>query len=591
MNRCGAFVVAFAAVTLAAAGRPAAADPPCTALGGACPTPSSGPDVVVGELVGISRWGTIDGISAYSIGTTSCNIGDWVLSWDADTPLHPVIAQNMYRLKDGRFEQIGMSWLKHGFAALTGNLCCTCINPNNSQFLGVGCSDPYSANLNGDQDGTGCCGGLGPRYQVNAETGAFAFPYDSLGMAGNAIYKRLQVRLDDLDPALNPGAKYYGEGHYVAPDDSDAANHHNNASYTRFVVGNFQNGSWILLFTGDTTRGCPAIYAWQEEDPDVVIEVIEDDNDPGDDHDGRFYLGHRVTDNGDGTWHYEYALYNMNSNRSAKSFTVPVDPLATISNIGFHDVDYHSGDGVSGVTTSGTDWTVTQQCGQVTWATENYSTDVNANALRWGTLYNFRFDADAPPVDVTTTINLFKPGVVPQVFTANQGPGPPVCPWDADDDDQVGISEFLEILGRWGEPECGPPDFDGDGNIGIEDFLLVLGHWGPCPTDDACGPGAGSCTTANGTAGCSDLECCGTVCAVEPLCCDVEWDASCGGLALTLCGNCGDAGAGDCCSANGTPGCDEAACCASVCEADPLCCTSQWDVICALQAETSCGCP
>jgi hypothetical protein len=33
----------------------------------------------------------------------------------------------------------------------------------------------------------------------------------------------------------------------------------------------------------------------------------------------------------------------------------------------------------------------------ITWATQTFAQNVNANALRWATLYNFRFDADAPP--------------------------------------------------------------------------------------------------------------------------------------------------------------------------------------------------
>ncbi len=49
---------------------------------------------------------------------------------------------------------------------------------------------------------------------------------------------------------------------------------------------------------------------------------------------------------------------------------------------------------------------------------------------------------------------------------------------------------------------------------------------------------------------------------------------------------------GDCCMANGTPGCYEASCCASVCAQDAYCCDVVWDDICAELAchDPWCGC-
>ncbi|MHC4066532.1 MAG: autotransporter outer membrane beta-barrel domain-containing protein, partial [Planctomycetota bacterium] len=43
----------------------------------------------------------------------------------------------------------------------------------------------------------------------------------------------------------------------------------------------------------------------------------------------------------------------------------------------------------------------------------------------------------------------------------------------------------------------------------------------------ACGPGAGDCYVPNGTPGCEDVECCETVCAIDPWCCDSAWDSFC----------------------------------------------------------------
>jgi spore coat protein A len=54
----------------------------------------------------------------------------------------------------------------------------------------------------------------------------------------------------------------------------------------------------------------------------------------------------------------------------------------------------------------------------------------------------------------------------------------PACPWDFDHDNEVGIVDFLFLLGAWGTPAG---DVDGDGDTGITDFLAVLANWGPCP--------------------------------------------------------------------------------------------------------------
>jgi len=55
------------------------------------------------------------------------------------------------------------------------------------------------------------------------------------------------------------------------------------------------------------------------------------------------------------------------------------------------------------------------------------------------------------------------------------------CVTDLDGDGEVGIVDFLVVLGSWGlcPPLC-QADVDGDGDVGILDFLLVLADWGPC---------------------------------------------------------------------------------------------------------------
>ena len=63
-----------------------------------------------------------------------------------------------------------------------------------------------------------------------------------------------------------------------------------------------------------------------------------------------------------------------------------------------------------------------------------------------------------------------------------------------------------------------------------------------------------------------------------------------GSLSISLeVASCGDPASGDCCEANQTPGCSDADCCATVCAADPTCCDLGWDQTCAELAGMSCG--
>ena len=444
--------------------------------GGGIAGDSVGPDVAVCVLPTVMRWGTLNGYTAYSVGTSSVNFGDTNLAWVDGSPNHPVIGQNLFRLKDGRFEQIGQSWLKHGFCALQQtNACDTCqAQMGCLSFLKPGCRDPYSADLNGGQ------GGLGPKSEVNASTGVFPWPYSTDGVTGNVLYKRIQVLNTDLDPALNAGALYFVEGQYVAADDAAFGNQFNNASYRRVTVGPAPN--FNLTVTGDTQVTIPALVAWQANDPAVVVAEHIVPND------GKYMLGYKVADNGNGTWHYEYALYNMNSHRSAASFAIPLPAGVNISNVGFHDVDYHSGDGEAiGIDYDDTDWSVTTDDGFIQWATQTYAENANANALRWGTVYNFRFDADVPPDanPLDSVVKLYREaeeeGDPAEFSLAVAAPSTPVvCLADLDVDGEVGPADLADLLAAWGTNPGSAPDFDASGNVGPEDLATLLAAWGDC---------------------------------------------------------------------------------------------------------------
>ena len=364
------------------------------AVGPRAVSAAPGPDVTVYRLTDIQNYGAVAGVRAYAIGTTSCNIGSEPVNW-CDNPggcgalddrQHPVIAQNLYRLKNGRFEQIGMSWLKHGFVSTNsfandcrGSANETCQSPPlGGDQLGIGCTDTYGAGLNGSRP-------LGLRSEVNPTTGFFPFP-ETFVPTTNVIDQRMQVEEVDLNPGLNAGATYWGEGQYISDNDALQGNPFNNASYAPVSVGAAPNYNLSL---GSTVRERFAIERWPLSDPTVKLVNLNYPSSPVQ----RFILARKVTTPSPGVWHWEIAIRNVNSVLAMGSLTIDFPAGATISNVGFKDIDHHSGEPYAT-----TDWTPTIDDGgtRVSWGTEAFAQNQNANALRWGTMFNFWFDVTSP---------------------------------------------------------------------------------------------------------------------------------------------------------------------------------------------------
>ncbi len=348
------------------------------------------PDVIVGDMPSVARWGSLNGVTSYSVATTSCNIGDAQLDWISSNNRHPVISQNLYRVKDGRVEQLGQSWLKHGFFALSQSLCGTC-QPTNGSSLGIGCSDPYSAGLNGSQSG------LGPKGEVNATTGFFPYPYTGLTQPRTVLDGRIRVLNSDLDPAQNTGARYFISSQYIQYQDAAAGNDDNNESFREVLV---TGGQYDLFPTGSTVRQKPAILAWQAVHSDVRIFYVDIPDD------GRVIVGIRTTELQTGGFHTEVAIENLNSHRSINSLRVNFGS-GDMSNPGFSDVDYDQ------EAYSSADWTESMNGSEVEWAAETFAANENANALRWGTTYSFWCDSDARPLGLT--LGIFRPGTPTEV--------------------------------------------------------------------------------------------------------------------------------------------------------------------------------
>lgn len=427
---------------------------------------TNGPDVVFQDLTSVAAFGPINNTRAYITDSYTCNMGDTALQWGGVTPL---MTWNAYRLHNGRFEQIGMSWAKNGTTAAATSGCGPACQGGGGSILGAGCRDFYGSGYNSGQSI------FGPRSQINAFTGAYPGASGSCAVDA-AICKRLQIREADMSATSYPNAQYFFEVVFVAPDDAAAGNAMNNASHKRVTI----SPTYVITPSGSMAIGRPAIEAWRDHGlgpgvPDSAVQLATLDV-PGE---GRFHTAYKVTDLGGGQHLYEYAVFNLNSHRSGGSFNVPIPPGVVVTNVGFHDTFYHSGEPFDN-----SDWTAVVDANGVTWSSpQTFAQNPNSNALRYGTLYNFRFEANAGPSNGTVTLGLFRPGTPASVTATMAVPmAPAACALlgDVNVDTQINgidVGRFVDCMLNGSTPggNCDCADMDDSGTIDDTDVMMFVG--------------------------------------------------------------------------------------------------------------------
>jgi hypothetical protein len=436
---------------------------------------ATGCDMTYCQLYGMYQPNRLGEICGLSVATTSWGVGDQDCMWfNIPDEEHPFIVMNVYRLKDDRFEMIGMSHIKHGFYALGSHQCggppCT-FEPGHGpgDWLGQNCTDTYSASLNAVQSG------MGPKYEVNPWTGFWQYSGSHMqGSHGhNQIEHRIQVYDADLDPLQNSGATYYGEGWYVMLDDINVMN---SIAWKPMTVSGSSGGTFSFGMSGSSVfpNIGTALDAW----PGALQSIVAEDN-PVEEFispDGRSIWASKATDLGGGIWHYEYALLNVDMDRQVGSVSIPIPTGASITNVGFHAVHHHdepfNTKDADAVPIDNAPWTSVVTSNAVTWST-------TTNPLRWSQMYNFRFDANVPRAKTDHTFGLFRPGTPSSLVASGWAPSLE-CRADFDNDGQVGVTDFLALLAVWGPcPGC-DEDINGDGVVDVLDFLQLLAMWGPC---------------------------------------------------------------------------------------------------------------
>ena len=349
------------------------------------------------ELVVRGRQGPFPtGICGIAFETTVCNEGPSTVPWrQAMHPEHPTIAFIVASVRNGRIEQISnRSYVKHGFfAANTGGCGTPCIQPL-ADALGIGCSDTYAINHNGDNFY------LGPPEEIDPWLGTWTpacsfFDRGSpdVGAPANCdgfrsltrtqanalgpIHSRVQVHDEDL---AAPGELYF-QAQYNVRSMPDAAR--DDSLGSRLFVANNTGLAWSLVASGALLPGT-VLQRW----PDSSLSSTTNGGD-----DGRVFVAVKVTGPVGGFYHYEYALHNRDNARGIGALRIPLCPGARVRAAGFRDVDRDP--------TS--DWKARVGAREVVFETPD-------SPLHWNAIFNFWFDSDAAPGDAMLGLGQFEPG-------------------------------------------------------------------------------------------------------------------------------------------------------------------------------------
>lgn len=363
------------------------------------------------SLTAVARVGSFpNGESGLAMSTTACNRGTVNIPWYAPMDeRHPTIAMNLYRERNGVLEQIGFSWLKHGFLSTNSSGCGACQNPGTGQLLGVNCSDTYGVGNNSDRNW------LGPREEVNPFIGRWTCTGshfaggqpDCTRRHGGSGHGAIDHMLRVLDSDLNQsGSRFFYEAYYVVEGD---VNKYNNIGW-REATASWTGSSWSFSTISNQTFG-PVINRWGD------MRAFAEPRTQGD-----AIVAVKVTNLGGGMYHYEYAVYVHDLWQEIRVFYVPIPDGATVSNVGFYGPRSETrGD-------PQTQWTSMVGNGFIVWSTATFSQNPNTNSLAYGRMYNFRFDANFAPVTSKVLMGTFKPGPIAVLSAAvSTPPGPSVA--------------------------------------------------------------------------------------------------------------------------------------------------------------------
>ncbi len=293
---------------------------------------------------------------------------------------HPYLVWNLYREIDNRFEQIGVSGVKHAFYTVNTPPCAC----SGGQVLFPDCSDTYSVGNNDSPSH------LGPRESISVfdglweSTGSF-FDQDGNGVQetssnGTDENRMVVAEADFADNSLD----YYMSSWYVIRDD---VNIFNNIGYRQYSITP-NGGGWSLSSSSGFENG-PASdqYVAANTAPDLntgqaSVRLLQAGE-------GHLTVAVKVIDLGNGLYRYNYMVENHDYDPRVQTIALPLNDANSMTDWVFSDVDE---DGSN-------DWVVSHNNGVL-----SLQAPVG-NEIDWGILYSFSFTTDAVPMlgDLTLT--------------------------------------------------------------------------------------------------------------------------------------------------------------------------------------------
>jgi hypothetical protein len=241
--------------------------------------------------------------------------------------------------------------------------------------------------------------------------------YDNQDGGNDEWTQRLKTHESQVDPTANVGATYIMDSWYIARQDINIYN----SMATVTGTPHYQSSMWSFSGQSNFKLGA-AIDRWVDPanpPPNAMNTELAV-------NEGHAKVAVKVTDLGDGTWRYDYAVMNFDFARAVTAGQGSghgPDPRV-VSNMGFDSLSVPAG-GTIGATTfsNGTvdgsnAWTDSNANGSVIWTAPTGAT------LDWGTMYSYSIVSSSAPVAGNATLHVAESGTPASYDVATLVPAP-----------------------------------------------------------------------------------------------------------------------------------------------------------------------